>query len=313
MTISMVKKTSLPINFFFRVLTALAALVVIVVILGIFVTLLAQSYPAVKEFGLVRFITGTEWDPINNIYAGGRPLFGTFLTTLIALAAAVPVAIGIAVFITELCPPVLRRAIGTAIELLAAIPSIIYGMWGLFVFAPMLEKTVQPVISATLGRLPLAGSFFQSNYAGGVNLFTTSMVLAIMIIPFIASITRDTFLLVPPILKESAYGVGATRWEVIKDVVLPYSKMGVAGGIIIATGRALGETMAVAYVIGNRHGALDSIFAPYTTITSVLANEFNEASGLQMSSLFLLALILFVANLLVLSLAKYLLRRSTIK
>ncbi|MDR0454344.1 MAG: phosphate ABC transporter permease subunit PstC [Deferribacteraceae bacterium] len=309
----MFKNHSLYINYVFRAFTAVAAFLVIVIIFGIFVTLLMESLPAIKEFGFIRFMTGTKWDPVNNIYAGGRPLFGTMLTTLIALAVAVPVAIGIAIFLTELCPPALRQAIGTAIELLAAIPSIIYGMWGLFVFAPILESTVQPFISGTLGFLPVIGSFFRSGYAGGVNLFTTSIVLAVMVIPFIASITRDTFMLVPPILKESAYGVGATRWEVIKDVIIPYSKIGVAGGIIIATGRALGETMAVAYVIGNRHGALDSIFSPYTTITSVLANEFSEASGIQMSSLFLMALILFIANLMVLSLAKFILRKDMLK
>lgn len=309
----MFKNHSLYINYVFRAFTAVAAFLVIVIIFGIFVTLLMESLPAIKEFGFIRFMTGTKWDPVNNIYAGGRPLFGTMLTTLIALAVAVPVAIGIAIFLTELCPPALRQAIGTAIELLAAIPSIIYGMWGLFVFAPILESAVQPFISGTLGFLPVIGSFFRSGYAGGVNLFTTSIVLAVMVIPFIASITRDTFMLVPPILKESAYGVGATRWEVIKDVIIPYSKIGVAGGIIIATGRALGETMAVAYVIGNRHGALDSIFSPYTTITSVLANEFSEASGIQMSSLFLMALILFIANLMVLSLAKFILRKDMLK
>jgi phosphate transport system permease protein len=230
-----------------------------------------------------------------------------------ALIVAVPVAIGIAIFITELCPYVLRQPVGTAIELLAAIPSIIYGMWGLFVFAPLLERTVQPALAAVFGRIPLVGSYFHITHDGGVNIFTTSMVLAIMVIPFIASITRDTFMQVPPILKESAYSIGATKWEVVKDVIMPYAKAGTTGGIIIATGRALGETMAVAYVIGNRHGELSSIFAPFTTITSVLANEFNEASGLHMSSLFFLALILFVANLFIMSLTKYMLRRSIIK
>ena len=309
----MLERYRLPMNLFFRLLTAAAASVVIIVILGVFFTLLVESAPAVKNFGLISFIVGTKWDPVNNIYAGGRPLAGTLLTTATALLFAVPIALGIAVFITELCPHAFRQVVSSAIELLAAIPSIIYGMWGLFVLAPILENTIQPVISGSLGLMPIIGSFFQASQTGGVNLFTASVVLAIMIIPFIASITRDTFLLVPPILKESAYGMGATCWEVIKDVVLPYSKMGVAGGIIIAAGRALGETMAVAYVIGNRHGALKSIFSPYTTITSVLANEFNEASGIQMSSLYFLALILLVTNLLVLSLAKFVLRGSASK
>jgi phosphate transport system permease protein len=300
-------------NYGYRFLTMFSAALVIIVIAGIFVTLLSQSFPAIQTFGLVKFTFGTDWNIPDNIFHGGRPLLGTIVTTAIALIVAVPVAVGIAIFLTELCPSVLRQPVGTAIELLAAIPSIIYGMWGLFVFAPLLETYVQPVIAATFGRLPLVGSYFQVAYGGGVNVFTTSMVLAIMVIPFIASITRDTFLQVPPILKESAYGIGATKWEVIKDVVMPYAKAGTAGGIIIATGRALGETMAVAYIIGNRHGELSSIFAPFTTITSVLANEFNEASGLHMSSLFLLALILFVSNLMILSVAKYALRRSNAK
>jgi phosphate transport system permease protein len=291
----------------------ISAFIIIAVIVGIFITLLRESVPAIKAFGLFDFILGTEWNPTEQVFNGGRPLLGTAVTTLLALLFAVPIAIGIAIFITELCPAILRQPIGTAIELLAAIPSIIYGMWGLFVFAPILERTIQPAIAFIFGKIPVIGSFFEVSYGGGANVFTASMVLAIMIIPFIASITRDTFMQVPPILKESAYGIGATQWEVIKDVVLPYSKAGTAGGIIIATGRALGETMAVAYVIGNRHGELSSIFSPFTTITSVLANEFNEAAGVHLSSLFLLALILFVANLLILSLAKYAMRGGLAK
>jgi phosphate transport system permease protein len=212
-----------------------------------------------------------------------------------------------AIFLTELCPDKLRTTIGTALELLAAIPSIIYGMWGLFILAPFLESYFQPLIGHSLGRLPLIGSFFQAKLAGGVNLFTASMILSVMIIPFISSIAREAMAQVPPMLKESSYGLGATRWETLIHVVIPYTKMALAGGIILAMGRALGETMAVAYVIGNRHAALDSIFSPYTTITSVMANEFNEASGLQLSALFSLALILFLANFLALSVAKRLL------
>ncbi|MDR2884075.1 MAG: phosphate ABC transporter permease subunit PstC [Deferribacteraceae bacterium] len=297
----------------YKVVTLLSALVIIAVIVGIFATLLYQSFPAIKAFGIFDFIFGTEWNPSTEVYNGGRPLLGTIITTILALSIAIPIAIGIAIFITELCPAILRQPVGTAIELLAAIPSIIYGMWGLFVFAPILERTIQPAIAFIFGSLPVIGSFFQVSYGGGANIFTTAMVLAVMVIPFIASITRDTFMQVPAVLKESAYGIGATKWEVIKDVVIPYSKAGTAGGIIIATGRALGETMAVAYVIDNRHGALESIFSPFTTITSVLANEFNEASGIHLSSLFFLALILFVANLLILSAAKYMLRGSIAK
>lgn len=292
----------------FRLLTTGAALCVILLIVGMLATLWYESWPAIRHFGFFEFISSRQWNYGENLYGALRPLTGTVVSTLLALMAAVPIALGTAIFLTELCPHTLRGGIGTAIELLAAIPSIIYGMWGLFVLAPFLESHFQPMIAATLGHLPLIGSFFQSRFAGGVNLFTAAMILAVMIIPFIASIARDAFNQVPPILKESSYGVGATRWETISQVVLPYTKSAVAGGVIIAMGRALGETMAVAYVIGNRHGALDSIFSPYTTITSVMANEFNEAEGLQMSSLFTLALVLLIANFLVLSLAKYILR-----
>ena len=295
-------------NQIFKLSTFGAALLIVVLIIGMLLTLLYESWPAIRHFGFFEFLFGRRWNYADDLYGAFRPLAGTIITTALALVAAVPVALGTAVFLTELCPHKLRSPIGTAIELLAAIPSIIYGMWGLFVLAPFLEKYFQPLAGAALGQLPLIGSFFRSQYAGGVNLFTASMVLAVMILPFIASIARDAFSQVPPILKESSYGVGATRWETISRVVLPFTKTTVAGGVIIAMGRALGETMAVAYVIGNRHGALDSIFAPYSTITSVMANEFNEAAGLQMSSLFTLALVLLVANFIVLSLAKYLLR-----
>ena len=296
------------INNTFKVLTAIAAVSVIVLIGGMLVTLLYESVPAIRNFGLFKFIFSAQWNYADELYGAFRPLAGTVISTALALITAIPIALGTAIFLTELCPHKLRGTIGTAIELLAAIPSIIYGMWGLFVLAPFLEAHFQPLVGATLGELPLIGPFFQTKYAGGVNIFTASMVLSVMIIPFITSIARDAFKQVPAILKESAYGLGATHWEAIVQVIIPFTKSALAGGIIIAMGRALGETMAVAYVIGNRHAALDSIFSPYTTITSVMANEFNEASGLQMSSLFTLALVLLVANFLVLSLAKYILR-----
>lgn len=295
-------------NRLFKWMTFGSALCVIGLIAGLLLTLLYESWPAIRHFGFFDFLSDRKWNYADDLYGAFRPLAGTILSTMLALSMAVPVALGTAVFLTELCPHKFRGGIGTAIELLAAIPSIIYGMWGLFVLAPFLENNFQPLVGATLGQLPLIGSFFQSRYAGGLNLFTAAMILAVMIIPFIAGIARDAFNQVPAILKESSYGVGATRWETISQIILPYSKTAVAGGVIIAMGRALGETMAVAYVIGNRHGALDSIFSPYTTITSVMANEFNEAAGLQMSSLFTLALVLLVANFLVLSLAKYILR-----
>ena len=298
-------------NRFFKALTFLAAIGLVALILGMLFSLVYEAWPSLSHFGFFTFLSGRQWNYANEIYGALRPLSGTIISSSLALVMAVPVALGTAVFLTELCPHKLRGTIGTAIELLAAIPSIIYGMWGLFVLAPALESNFQPLIEATLGQLPLVGAFFQAKYAGGVNLFTASMILAVMIIPFIAGIAREAFNQVPPILKESSYGVGATKWETISRVILPFCKTPVAGGIIIAMGRALGETMAVAYVIGNRHGSLDSIFSPYTTISSVMANEFNEAAGLQMSSLFSLALVLLVANFLVLALAKYILRSKS--
>lgn len=215
-----------------------------------------------------------------------------------------------AVFIVEMCPSFLKGFISTAIELLAAIPSIIYGMWGLFIFAPFLENTLQKWVYGALGDVPVIGSFFQINYAGGIGLLTSGIVLSIMIVPFIASIAREALSRVPRELKESGYGLGAEKWETIRDVSLPYTKTAIWGGIIIALGRALGETMAIAYIIGNMNISLTSVFDPYVTVTSVLVNEFNEASGLQMSSLFFLALLLFVLNFLTLIVAKVYISRS---
>jgi phosphate transport system permease protein len=295
-------------NRLFKTVTFAASLSLVLIIAGMFVTLWSESLPTIRHFGFWKFIGTAEWNYANEIYGALRPLTGTILSTMIALVVAVPISIGTAIFLTELCPYRLKGGIGMAIELLAAIPSIIYGMWGLFVFAPFLETWFQPLVGASLGHLPLLGDFFQTRYAGGTNLFSAGLILAVMIMPFITSITRDAFLQVPAILKESSYGLGSTKWETVWEVVMPYCKTTIVGGVIIAMGRALGETMAVAYVVGNRHGTLDSIFSPYNTITSVMANEFNEAAGLQMSSLFTLALVLLLANFLVLSLAKYILR-----
>ena len=299
------------INRLFKTATFIASTSLILIISGMAATLWLESLPAFRHFGFLRFIGTADWNYAREVYGALRPLAGTIISTLIALAAAVPVSLGTAIFLTELCPYKLRAGIGVAIELLAAIPSIIYGMWGLFVFAPFLETWFQPLVGASLGRLPLLGFFFQTRHAGGTNLFSAALVLAVMIMPFITSITRDAFRQVPSILKESSYGLGSTKWETIREVILPYCKTTIAGGVIIAMGRALGETMAVAYVVGNRHGALDSIFSPYNTITSVMANEFNEAAGLQMSSIFGLALVLFLANFLALALAKYVLRAKS--
>ncbi|MDR1084838.1 MAG: phosphate ABC transporter permease subunit PstC [Deltaproteobacteria bacterium] len=297
-------------NSIFYFLTFLSAVGLVVLTVGLVVTLAVESRPAFQRFGFFRFLLSTDWNYTDQIYGALRPLTGTVLATLGAAVLAVPVALGISVFLTELCPHKLKSPIAVAIELLAAIPSIIYGLWGLFVLAPFVETYIQPFFSGTLGGLPWAGGFFQVRLAGGLNLLTASMVLAVMILPFVASLAREGFDQVPEVLKESAYGLGATRWETILAVVWPTAQKAVVGGIIMATGRALGETMAVAYVIGNRHGALDSIFSPYVTITSVIANEFNEAGPIQMSALFALTLALFLANLLVLSLARYLMRQK---
>ena len=291
----------------FQALCFIAALTVPIVVVGMLVTLVMESLPAVDRFGIINFVTSASWDYATEIFGARRPLSGTLLTTFIAMVTALPVALGSAVFLTELCPEKLRGPIGTALELLSAIPSIIYGMWGYLVLAPFLWSTVQPLAAATLGRLPMIGGFFVTETAGGFNVFTASMVLAMMILPLITSVAREAFAQVSPMLKESSYGLGATRWETIRLVVIPATKMAVVGGATIAMGRALGETMAVAYVIGNRHDGLDSIFSPYSTITSVMANEFNEADGIKLSVLFYLALVLFVANLLVLMISRRLL------
>jgi phosphate transport system permease protein len=294
-------------NRIFMILTAAASASVLAIVVAMLVTLYLQSRPALSHFGFLNFLTSTQWNYGQDEFGAARPLFGTILSTFLALTVAVPIALGMAIFLTELCPVKLRGVIGAALELLAAIPSIIYGMWGLFILAPALESHLQPLAGRTLGQLPLIGSFFLTRLAGGVNLFTASMILSVMIIPFISSRAREAMAQVPPMLKESSYGLGATRWETVRGVVVPYTKMALAGGIIMAMGRALGETMAVAYVIGNRHAALDSIFSPYVTITSVMANEFNEAGGLQLSALFSLAFFLFVANFMALTAAKRLL------
>jgi phosphate transport system permease protein len=296
-------------NRLFFLLTLAAALGLVLLTAGILVSLVIESKPGFERFGFLKFLLSTQWNYGTETFGALRPLTGTVLASFMAVVLATPVALGVAVFLTELCPEKLKSPIAMAIELLAAIPSIIYGLWGLFVLAPFLEIYFQPLIAATFGRLPLIGEFFQARLAGGLNLMTASMVLAVMILPFIASLAREGFAQVPEVLKESAYGLGATRWETIVAVVWPTSQKAVVGGIVMAAGRALGETMAVAYVIGNRHGGLDSLFSPYVTITSVIANEFNEAGPIQMSALFYLTLALFLANLLVLTIAKRLMKK----
>jgi phosphate transport system permease protein len=296
------------INFLFKGLTFLAGLSILAIVVGILAVIFLESIPALKEFGVVGFLSGKVWDNTHEIYGAFRPLAGTLISTAIALVVAVPLSLGTAVFLTEICPHKLKGAFGAAIELLAAIPSIIYGMWGLFVLAPYLDANVQPQVGNLLGQIPLIGSYFITRSAGGVNLFTASLVLAVMIIPFITSIARDAFSQVQDVLKESSYALGATRWETVWKVVSASSSTAVGGGVIIAMGRALGETMAVAYVIGNSPLALNSLFSPYTTITSVIANQFNEAAGLQLSSLFTLALVLFLANFIALGVGRWLVK-----
>lgn len=294
----------------FLTASLVSALSVLLIIVGIIISLFIESFDAIKAFGFFDFIFSSSWDYNEEIFGAGRALLGSILTSFIAIIIAAPMGIGMAVFIVEICPSFLKGFISTAIELLAAIPSIIYGMWGLFIFAPFLENTLQKWVSETLGNVPVIGSVFQVNYAGGIGLLTSGIVLSIMIVPFIASIAREALSRVPRELKESGYGLGAEKWETIRDVSLPYTKTAVWGGIIIALGRALGETMAIAYIIGNMNISLTSVFDPYVTVTSILVNEFNEASGLQMSSLFFLALLLFVLNFLTLIAAKVYISRS---
>jgi phosphate transport system permease protein len=290
-------------------LTRAFAFITLMVLAGIIVSLFYGAWPSIQKFGLP-FVWTSEWNPPAERFGALIPIYGTIVSSLIALAIAVPVSFGIALFLTELSPAWLRRPLGTAIELLAGIPSIVYGMWGLLVFVPIFSKYIQPALAATLGKLPLVGAFF-SGPPIGIGILCASIILAIMIIPFIASVMRDVFEVTPPMLKESAYGLGATTWEVVWNVVLPYTKVGVIGGIMLGLGRALGETMAVTFVIGNTN-VLDSIslFAPGNSITSALANEFAEASqGLHTAALIELGLILFVITFVVLASSKLLLLR----
>ena len=308
--INAVRKTVTKDNLFYA-LSLISAVSVLFICLGIFFSLLWESRAALKEFGFFRFIFTADWNYGESVFGAARPLLGSILTSVIAVGIAAPMGIGIAVFLTELCPSFLRGFFSTAVDLLAAVPSIIYGMWGLFVFAPFLEKTVQKAAAASLGELPLIGSVFQVHYAGGIGLFTAGLTLSIMVLPFITGVAREALACVPKELKEAGYGLSAERWEVVRDVSLPYVRRSINGGVVIAAGRALGETMAIAYIIGNMNISLTSVFDPYVTVTSVLVNEFNEASGLQMSSLFLLALLLFVLNFSTLALAKlYILREK---
>lgn len=290
----------------FRNSTLTFALLVLAMLGAIIGSLIMGAYPAFAEFGL-GFFTSSEWNPVTNRYGALNAIYGTVVTSFIALLIGVPVSFGIAVFLTELCPAWLKRPLGTAVELLAGIPSIIYGMWGLFVFAPIFADYVQPALNKTIGQLPVIGVLFQGPQMG-IGMLAAGIILAVMVIPFIASVMRDVFEVVPPILKESAYGLGATTWEVVRNIVLPYTKVGVIGGIMLGLGRALGETMAVTFVIGNAHRISASMFDPGNSIASTLANEFAEASkDLHIASLVSLGLVLFLITFVVLSCAKLLL------
>src|SRR6187455_54297 len=292
----------------YRHLTRAAAITVLVILGGIIISLVMGSLPALRTFG-VSFLIEERWNPVTENFGALAPIYGTLVTSFIAMLIAVPIGLMIAMFLTEMCPLWLRRPIGIAIELLAGIPSIIYGIWGLFVFAPFLQDTLQPFLIATFGNIPVLSSLF-AGPPYGIGVLTAGLILAIMVLPFITSISRDVFDAVPPVLKEAAYGVGCTTWEVVRNVVLPYTRVGVIGGIMLGLGRALGETMAVTFVIGNAHKISASILAPGTTISATIANEFTEAVGdLYTSSLIALGLILFVITFIVLAIARYLLLR----
>jgi len=290
----------------FENLTRFFALLVFSILLAVLVTLVIGSELTLKKYGL-GFLWSAEWDPVREEFGALVPIYGTLVTSMIAMLIGVPVSFGIALFLTELSPPWLRRPLGTAIELLAAIPSIIYGMWGLFVFVPLFQAYLQPALVDTLGELPLLGTLFEGPPLG-IGMLTAGLILSIMVIPFITAVMRDVFELVPPLLKESAYGLGATTWEVVWRVVLPYTRVGVIGGIMLGLGRALGETMAVTFVIGNAHRLAASLMAPGNSIASALANEFTEAVGdLYYAALIELGLILFLITTVVLALSKLLL------
>jgi phosphate transport system permease protein len=292
----------------FRILTRSAAIAVLALLGGVILALLAGAMPALRKFG-VTFVTTEVWNPVTEEFGGIAPIYGTIVTSTIAMLIAVPVGLMIALFLTELCPTALRRPIGITIELLAGIPSIIYGIWGLFVFAPFLQQYVQPLLIAAFGNVPILSILF-AGPPYGIGVLTAGLILAIMVLPFITSISRDVFEAVPPVLKEAAFGIGCTTWEVFRNVVLPYTRVGVIGGIMLALGRALGETMAVTFVIGNAHRISGSILAPGTTISATIANEFTEAVGdLYTSALIALGLILFVITFIVLAAARYMLLR----
>jgi phosphate transport system permease protein len=290
----------------FRGLTAASAGLVLILLAGVLIALSYGAWPALRTFKF-GFLTREIWNPVTDQYGALAALYGTVITSLIAMLIAVPLAFGIAVFLTETCPLWLRAPIASAIELLAAVPSIVFGIWGLFVLAPILQHSVQPWLIETLGVLPWVGQLFRGP-PYGIGLMTAGLVLAVMVLPFITSVMREVFLATPSSLKEAAYGLGATQWEVIWDVVLANSRAGIIGGMMLGLGRALGETMAVTFVVGNAHRISTSLLAPGTTISASIANEFTEAVGtLYTSSLIALGLLLFVLTFIIIALARLLL------
>jgi phosphate transport system permease protein len=292
----------------FRGATLIAALLVLTLLGGVALSLLKGSWPAFSHFKLA-FLTREIWNPVTDQYGALAPVYGTLVTSLLAMVIAIPISFGIAIFLTELAPSWLKRPVGVAIELLAAVPSIIFGIWGLFVLAPLLQRHVQPWLIEWLGPLPVIGKLFQGP-PFGIGVLTASVVLAIMVLPFISAVMRDVFETVPDVLKESGYGLGATTWEVIWKVVVPYSRTGIVGGIMLGLGRALGETMAVTFVIGNAHRISPSLLAPGTTISASIANEFTEAVGdLYTSSLIALGALLFLITFTVIAAARFMLLR----
>jgi phosphate transport system permease protein len=296
----------------FRILTNTAAIIVLIILGGVFVSLIIGALPALIKFGPA-FLWTQEWNPVTDEYGALAPIWGTLITASIAMIVAVPIGLGIAIFLTELCPMALRRPIGVAIELLAGVPSIIYGIWGLFVFAPFLQTYVQPGLIKLFSGVPGLSTVFAGPPLG-IGVFTAGLILAIMVLPFITAVCRDVFDTVPPVLKESAYGLGCTTWEVMRNVVIPYTRVGVIGGIMLALGRALGETMAVTFVVGNAQRFSASIMQPGSTISATIANEFAEATGgLYQSSMIALGLILFMLTFVVLACARLLLRSLEMK
>jgi len=296
----------------FRVMTLGAALVVLALLVGVAVSLFIGAWPAFSHFG-IGFLFSDSWSPPKERFGAAAAIYGTVVTAIIAMVIGVPVGMGIAVFLTELCPPTLRRPIGIAIELLAGIPSIIYGIWGVYYFKPFMQAYLQPFLISTLGAIPGVGALFAGPPLG-YGIFTAGLVLAVMILPFVTAISRDVFETVPTVLKEAAYGVGATTFEVVGSIVIPYTRVGVIGGVMLALGRALGETMAVTFVIGNATHISTSILSQGTTISAMIANQFADADpGLFTSSLLALGFILFIITFLVLAAARFMLSRLEVK